>query len=57
MGCEQNSSVQLMIKEGALLIAPDAEPKWTLEELLSLVTEDNIHHEWETGPPEGDETW
>jgi antitoxin MazE len=57
MGLEQNSSVQLMIKEGALLIAPDAEPKWSLEELLSQVTEDNIHREWETGPAEGDEIW
>ncbi len=57
MGLGQNSSVQLMIKEGVLVIAPDTESAWTLEELLREVTEDNIHHEWETGPPEGDETW
>ena len=57
MGLGENSSVQLMIKEGVLVIALDAEPKLTLEELLSQVTEDNVHHEWETGPAKGDETW
>jgi len=57
MGLGQNSSVQLMIKEGVLVVAPEAKPKWALEELLSKVTEDNIHHEWETGPAKGDEIW
>ncbi len=57
MGLGENSSVQLMLKEGALLISSDTESKWTLEELLSRVTEDNIHHEWETGPSEGSEVW
>lgn len=57
MGWGQNSSVQLMIKEGVLVVVTDAEPKWMLEELLSRVTEDNIHHEWETGPSKGDEIW
>ncbi|HUU38017.1 MAG TPA: AbrB/MazE/SpoVT family DNA-binding domain-containing protein [Candidatus Desulfaltia sp.] len=57
MGWGQNSSVQLMLKEGVLVVAPDDEPKWTLEELLSRVTEDNLHHEWETGPSKGDEIW
>lgn len=57
MGWRQNSSVQLMVKDGVLSVIPDAEPKWTLEDLLSRVTEDNIHREWETGPVEGDETW
>ena len=57
MGLGENSSVQLMLKEGVLLISPDAESKWSLEELLSRVTEDNIHHEWETGPSKGNEVW
>jgi len=57
MGLKQNSSVQLIIKEGVLVIAPDTESMWTLEELLSQVTEDNIHHEWETGPAKGEEIW
>jgi antitoxin MazE len=57
IGLEQNSSIQLMIKEGALVVTPEREPKWRLKELLEKVTEDNIHREWETGPAEGDEIW
>jgi antitoxin component of MazEF toxin-antitoxin module len=57
IGLEQNSSVRLMIKEGALVVTPEREPKWCLEELLEKVTKDNIHREWETGSAEGDEIW
>lgn len=57
IGLEQNSSIQLMIKEGALVVTPEREPKWRLEELLEKVTQNNIHHEWETGSAEGDEIW
>lgn len=57
IGLGQNSYVQLMIKEGALVVTPEREPKWRLEELLEKVTEDNIHREWETGSVEGDEIW
>ena len=53
----QNSSIQLMIKEGALVVTPEREPLWRLEELLEKVTEANIHREWETGSAEGDEIW
>ena len=57
IGLAENSSVQVMIKEGTLVVTPDLEPEWRLEELLEKVTEDNIHREWETGPPKGYETW
>jgi antitoxin MazE len=57
IGFGENSSVQLMLKEGALVVTPEREPKWRLEELLKDVTQDNIHREWETGPAEGDEIW
>jgi antitoxin MazE len=57
IGVRQNSSIELMVKDGELVVTPEREPKWRLEELLEKVTEDNIHHEWETGPAEGDETW
>ena len=57
IGLEKNSSVELMLKEGRLVVAPVAEQKRSLEELLAQVTDENIHHEWETGPPEGEEIW
>jgi antitoxin MazE len=57
IGLAQNSSVQLMLKEGSLVIVPEAVREWTLEELLAGVTEDNIHREWEIAPAQGDEIW
>jgi antitoxin MazE len=57
IGLAQYSSIQLMTKEGALVVIPEHEPRWKLEELLEKVTEDNIHREWETGSAEGDELW
>jgi antitoxin MazE len=49
MGLEENSSVELMLKEGLLIVSPAGEQRWKLEELLAGVTEENIHHEWEIG--------
>lgn len=57
IGLGQNSTIQLMIKEGALVVTPERETKWRLEELLEKVTKDNIHHEWESGSAQGDEVW
>ena len=57
IGLGQNSPIQLMIKEGALVVKPEREPNWRLEDLLEKVTKDNIHREWETGSAQGDEVW
>jgi antitoxin MazE len=54
---KENSSIEMMMQEGTLLITPVTEHEWTLEELLAGVTDENRHHEWETGPAEGEETW
>jgi len=57
MGLAENSSIQMMVEEGALRIVPERKGKWTLEALLSGITEENLHPEWETGAPEGGEPW
>jgi antitoxin MazE len=57
IGLGRNTSVQLMLKEGALVVTPEREPRWRLEELLKNVTDNNIHREWETGSAESDELW
>jgi len=57
IGLGQNSAIQLMIKEGALVVTPEHGPQWRLEELLKNVTPENIHRAWETGSAEGDEIW
>ena len=57
MGVEENSSIEMMLKEGALVIEPGREGTWTLEGLLAEVTDENTHPEWETGDAAGDELW
>jgi antitoxin MazE len=57
IGLEQNTLVTVSISEGKLLLEPIIEPKYTLEQLLAEVTEDNLHHEVETGETVGNEVW
>jgi len=55
LGLAENSQANLSLKEGGLIVTAAAGEKWSLDELLSRVTEDNRHREWETGAPEGSE--
>jgi antitoxin MazE len=57
IGLEQNTLVIVTISEGKLLLEPIVEPKYTLEQLLAEVTEDNLHHEVDTGEVVGNEVW
>jgi antitoxin MazE len=57
MNLAEGSSIQMMRKEGELIIVPYEERARTLEEMLSLVTDENLHNEWEAGPPVGKEAW
>jgi antitoxin MazE len=57
MNLAEGASVQMMLKEGVLIITPNDEPKWDLEELMAGVTDENIHDEWETGGPAEKESW
>jgi antitoxin MazE len=57
IGLEQNTLVTVSIAEGKLLLEPVVEPKYTLEQLLAEVTEDNLHHEVDTGEAVGNEVW
>ena len=54
---KEDSSIEMIMQEGTLLITPVAERPWTMEELLAGVTDENRPREWETGPAEGVETW
>ena len=54
---EQDSLVEVSLVEGKLILEPVAEPAWTLEELLSKVTDQNLHGEVDTGPATGKEAW
>jgi len=51
------STVDLTLVDGKLVIAPIRRSRYTTEELLAGVTDDNIHGENDWGPPIGKEVW
>jgi antitoxin MazE len=56
-GLDRDSSVEVSLIDGKLTIVPDTRPKFTLKQLLSQVTNENLHHEVDTGPAMGNEAW
>jgi len=56
-GLDVNSVVVVSLEKGAVIIKPLPRSKQTLKQLLSKITEDNLHDEIETGPAVGNEVW
>ena len=52
-----DTPVELSLVDGKLVIAPATDLTVALEELLAAVTDDNRHHEVDTGPAVGTEAW
>ena len=57
VGLKRDSPVDISTEDGKLVIAPVTKPQFTLEQLLTKVTAENIHHEIEVGPATGNEAW
>jgi antitoxin MazE len=57
VGLQRETAVEVSLAEGRLIITPIAKPKPTLQQLLANVTEDNLHHEVNTGVAVGNENW
>ena len=57
VGLQRETSVELSLAGGKLVITPVAKPKLTLKQLLAKVTKENLHHEIDTGPATGNEIW
>ena len=57
VGLENESPVEVSLVNGKLVVAPVVEPKLTLKQLLAQVTENNLHHEVDTGLATGSEVW
>jgi len=57
MGIGNNAPVEMSLEEDALVIKPDRDRAWDLDALLAEVTDENIHPEWETEEPAGEESW
>ena len=54
---ENNSAVEISLIDGRIVIKPISTHHWSLEQLLSGVTSDNIHQENDTGDAVGNEIW
>lgn len=55
VGLGQDEEVEIRALGAMLVIWSSSRP--SLEDLLEQVTEENLHDEWETGPPVGREIW
>ena len=57
IGLEQDSPVEVSMLDGKLVLLPIHETAWSLDQLLEMVTEDNMHNEVNSGPVMGNEVW
>jgi len=57
VGLDRDVAVDVSLEEGKLVVVPVTESPPTLEQLLENVTEENRHHEVDTGPAIGEEAW
>ena len=57
LGLDQDSAIELALEDGCLVLRPTAMPKYELSSLLSRVTEENCHSEYDFGGPTGSEQW
>lgn len=53
----QGAEIDLVLLENKIQIKPIKKKKISLDDLLSQVTEENIHKEVDTGTPVGKEIW
>ena len=56
-GLAERTAVDLTVVDGRLVVTAVSEQSYTLDELLSQVTPDNLHGEWDTGRAVGAESW
>lgn len=53
----RGSVIDISERKGSLIITPQTEPEFSLEQLLSQITGGNIHDEVNTGTRTGIEAW
>jgi len=57
VGLDPNSSVEMSLRDGKLIVVPSEKPRLSLRQLLAQVTDENVHHEVDTGSAVGGEVW
>jgi antitoxin MazE len=56
-GLHPDKAADVEVVGGRLVVTPTSGRRYTLDELLAGVTDDNIHGEIKTGPSVGAEEW
>lgn len=56
-GVSDGSPVDLSVSDGRLVIRPIRQTRYELDDLLTGVTDDNVHDEFSSGEPRGRENW
>jgi antitoxin MazE len=56
-GITDGSSIEINMEGDKITIVPLQKDEYKLDELLSMVSEENVHYEIETGGPIGNEVW
>ena len=54
---ENDSTVEISLVDGKIVIKPVSAPQWSLDELLAGINKNNIHQEVDSGEPVGNEVW
>jgi len=57
VGLLNDSSVEVSLTNGKLVVVPIEKPSLSLKKLLAQITQENIHHEIDSGPAVGIEAW
>jgi antitoxin MazE len=57
IGLQRETTVEVSLAEGKLVITNIAKPELTLKQLLAKVNSDNLHYEIDTGYAVGNEMW
>ena len=53
---ENGSTVEVTLEKDSIVMRP-AKEEITLDDLLSQMTDENLHEEIDFGPPQGKEVW
>ena len=56
-GLSVDSIVEIRLVGGQLVLVPSAPQRFNLGDLLAEITDDNVHHEVDSGPGVGSEAW
>jgi antitoxin MazE len=56
-GVQLNSSVDIELKDGCIVLRPRPPDRFELSDLLDKINDSNLHTETDVGTPVGNESW